>query len=97
MNGQLFPVSGMCDQDMSDTSPESSGSGRRQRMVTWLENEINRNTPGVEWVDKERKIFRVVWKRVTNKEWSEDDGLIFKVNGLYNTFQISLGGFDYCR
>lgn len=57
--------------------PVSEG---RQRMRPWLEYHINNGTtPGLAWLDKHEKIFKVPWKHVGNREWSESDGTIFKV------------------
>lgn len=51
----------------------------RQRMRPWLEARINSGCiRGLEWLDREQKIFKVPWKHVGNREWSEDDGIIFK-------------------
>ncbi|XP_060597200.1 interferon regulatory factor 4-like isoform X2 [Ruditapes philippinarum] len=51
----------------------------RQRMRPWLESQINSGgIRGLEWVDKDQKMFKVPWKHVGNREWSEDDGIIFK-------------------
>jgi interferon regulatory factor 1 len=49
-------------------------------MRPWLESQINSGgIRGLEWVDKDQKMFKVPWKHVGNREWSEDDGIIFKV------------------
>ncbi|XP_045193922.2 interferon regulatory factor 5-like isoform X2 [Mercenaria mercenaria] len=51
----------------------------RQRMRPWLESQINNGQiRGLEWVDEQQKMFKVPWKHVGNREWSEDDGIIFK-------------------
>ena len=63
-------------------------SQSRQRMRPWLEARINSGEiPGLEWVDKNRQIFKVPWKRFCNREWKEDDSQIFKVllkNGVFS-------------
>lgn len=52
----------------------------RQRMQPWLESRINsQDIEGLEWIDKEKKMFKVPWKHVGNREWSERDGIIFRV------------------
>lgn len=66
--------------EMSQRPIHSEG---RQRMRPWLEYHINNGqTPGLAWIDKEEKVFKVPWKHVGNREWSESDGTIFKVSEL---------------
>ncbi|XP_052816909.1 interferon regulatory factor 4-like isoform X2 [Mya arenaria] len=63
--------------DMSNGFPVAEQT--RQRMKPWLEYHINSgNIPGLHWLDKDKKIFKVPWKHVGNREWSESDGAIFK-------------------
>ncbi|KAH3769614.1 hypothetical protein DPMN_170887 [Dreissena polymorpha] len=71
--------------DAGSTSSTGMNSGvpvaetARQRMKPWLEHHINSgNIPGLQWLDKQQKIFKVPWKHVGNREWSESDGTIFK-------------------
>ena len=35
--------------------------------------------PGLTWVDKGKLIFKIPWKHRGKQDWSEDNGLIFKV------------------
>jgi len=75
--------------DVRDSYPVCEAS--RQRMKPWLQHNINSGLiPGLQWMDKERQVFKVPWKRVANREWSEADGAIFKVrcflDGFYVTF-----------
>ncbi|KAL3859503.1 hypothetical protein ACJMK2_009721 [Sinanodonta woodiana] len=51
----------------------------RQRMIPWLESRIeSREIPGLHWINKTEKTFRVPWKSVWNRDWSEADSMIFK-------------------
>lgn len=71
-----FPTNDACPMSTSMCTPLG-----RQRMVDWLKDEINRGqTPGLQWLDKSQGVFKVPWKHVSNKEWSEADGKIFKVS-----------------
>ena len=67
---------------MEPGSPEgSTSSGRtRQRLKPWLEAQINSGRfPGLAWVDKKQRTFRITWKHGGRADWSEQDALIFKV------------------
>ncbi|KAK3581146.1 hypothetical protein CHS0354_024676 [Potamilus streckersoni] len=51
----------------------------RQRMIPWLESRIESGEiPGLNWINKQEKTFRVPWKHVGNRDWSEADSMIFK-------------------
>lgn len=74
-----FPTSDECPMSTSMSNPLG-----RQRMVDWLRDEINGGQiPGLQWLDKRQSVFKVPWKNVSNKEWSEADGGIFKVSRLF--------------
>lgn len=63
------------NRQMSSVVPENN----RQRMKPWLEAKINGGkVPGLEWLDREQRIFKVPWKRLGNREWNEKDAEIFK-------------------
>ncbi|XP_076448795.1 interferon regulatory factor 8-like [Babylonia areolata] len=67
---------------MDPCSPEgsthSSRSGR-QRLRPWLEAQVNSGDhPGLQWLDRENRIFRMTWKHGGRADWSEEDGSIFK-------------------
>ncbi|KAL4234670.1 interferon regulatory factor [Mactra antiquata] len=62
----------------TDMSRNSSHENR-QRMQPWLESRINsKDIDGLEWINKDEKIFKVPWKHVGNREWKEKDGIIFR-------------------
>lgn len=52
----------------------------RQRMRPWLESKVESGQiPGLAWIDREKKIFRVPWKHGGKHDWNEADSTIFKV------------------
>ena len=68
---------------MDPDSPEgsrNSSSRVRQRLKPWLEAQINSGRfPGLAWVNREERTFRITWKHGGRADWSETDALIFKV------------------
>lgn len=51
----------------------------RQRMRPWLESKVESGQiPGLAWIDREKKIFRVPWKHGGKHDWNEADSTIFK-------------------
>lgn len=51
----------------------------RQRMRPWLEAKIESGKiPGLQWIDKNKKIFKVPWKHGGKHDWNEQDSQIFK-------------------
>lgn len=51
----------------------------RQRMRPWLESKVDSgHIPGLAWIDREKKIFRVPWKHGGKHDWNEADSTIFK-------------------
>lgn len=52
----------------------------RLRMRPWLEDALNENKfPGVEWVDKDAKIFRLPWKHASRNGWKiNTDACLFR-------------------
>ncbi|CAK8686627.1 uncharacterized protein LOC143444122 [Clavelina lepadiformis] len=53
---------------------------RRLRLRDWLEMRIDDpNYPGLEWVNKSKRIFRIPWKHGARHGWSEDkDARLFR-------------------
>lgn len=50
-------------------------------MRPWLEAKIESGKiPGLQWIDKNKKIFKVPWKHGGKHDWNEQDSQIFKVN-----------------
>lgn len=69
----------------------------RQRMRPWLESQINRGEiRGLEWIQRDQKIFKVPWKHVGNREWSEEDGIIFKVLKIFQGIRFDFVFALYC-
>lgn len=57
----------------------------RQRMRPWLESKVESGQiPGLAWIDREKKIFRVPWKHGGKHDWNEADSTIFKVEGCFS-------------
>lgn len=54
----------------------------RSRLRPWFNARLETNdTPGVEWVDKEKGTFSIRWRHCGQKDnRSEEDGAIFKVD-----------------
>ena len=52
----------------------------RLRMRPWLENALNEGKfPGVEWVDKDAKVFRLPWKHASRNGWQiNTDACLFR-------------------
>ncbi|XP_061189557.1 interferon regulatory factor 8-like isoform X2 [Saccostrea echinata] len=51
----------------------------RQRMRPWLEAKVEAgNIQGLEWLFREKKIFKVPWKHGGKHDWNEADSTIFK-------------------
>lgn len=51
----------------------------RQRMRPWLEAKIEAGQiRGLEWIDRNQKIFKVPWKHGGKHDWNEQDSQIFK-------------------
>ena len=50
------------------------------RLRDWLEERIgNSNYPGLEWIDREKKIFKISWKHGARQGWREEkDARIFR-------------------
>jgi len=56
---------------------------KEQRVLLrpWLEDLIERgHVPGLEWMDAERKIFKVPWKHRSKKSWSHQHSSVFLVH-----------------
>ena len=67
---------------MYQGEPQSS----RQRMRPWLEARVNSGEiPGLEWIDRNRRIFKVPWKSVNNRDWTE---LVLKFSRLVRSYCI---------
>lgn len=58
---------------------------RRLRLRDWLVVQIESgNFLGLEWIDKERRIFRVPWKHGSRQSWKEDvDAAVFREWAIY--------------
>uniref|UniRef100_UPI00398E9B1D interferon regulatory factor 1-like n=1 Tax=Pristiophorus japonicus TaxID=55135 RepID=UPI00398E9B1D len=52
----------------------------RMRMRPWLELQIDTNTiPGLNWINKERKMFQIPWKHAARHGWNlETDASLFR-------------------
>ena len=52
----------------------------RLRMRPWLENALNEHKfPGVEWVDRDAKTFRIPWKHASRNGWQiNTDACLFR-------------------
>ena len=52
----------------------------RLRMRPWLESALNEGKfPGVQWVNKEEKIFRLPWKHASRNGWKmQTDACLFR-------------------
>ena len=58
-------------------------SKSKQRLRPWMEDQLNSGQfPGVEWIDRENKIFKLPWKHYGRQDRKESDGLIFMVGLL---------------
>ena len=80
--------------NMSNSYHNTSEHSTRQRLRPWLESRINSgDIPGLEWIDREQKIFKVPWKHVGNREWQTIDATIFKVKSARSVicFYLCLG------
>ena len=54
--------------------------GKPKRLRPWLEALLNRgDIPGLQWIDKERTMFRISWKHHEKQDWSPEHGRIFMV------------------
>lgn len=59
-------------------------SHTRQRMRPWLEAKIEAGQiRGLEWIDRQQKIFKVPWKHGGKHDWNEQDSQIFKEWALH--------------
>lgn len=69
----------------------------RQRMRPWLESKVESGQiPGLAWIDRDRKIFRVPWKHGGKHDWNEADSTIFKVvvNRVCIEQGLDIGNFN---
>lgn len=54
-------------------------SGEKILMRNWLENNLNSGEiPGLQWVQKEEKIFKIKWTHGSRRDWDLTDTDIFK-------------------
>ena len=52
----------------------------KQKLRPWLEGQLNRGEiEGVEWIDREKKIFKLPWKHGGKSDWNPLDSELFKV------------------
>lgn len=59
-------------------------SHTRQRMRPWLEAKIEGGQiKGLEWINRDEKIFKVPWKHGGKHDWNEQDSQIFKEWALH--------------
>ncbi|KAL4234671.1 interferon regulatory factor [Mactra antiquata] len=79
MDSIFLPYNAWPDGEYFTNMSQNTSNKNRQRMQPWLESCINsRAMEGLEWINKDEKIFKVPWKRVGNRDWSEKDGIIFR-------------------
>lgn len=51
----------------------------RQPMKDWLLDKLNgKEIPGLEWVRKEQKVFRIKWCHGSRHGWSLKDSILFE-------------------
>lgn len=56
----------------------------RKRLHPWLEASCNNNAfTGLKWFDKERKMFRISWRRQNSAIWDESEAMVFKAWALH--------------
>ena len=66
---------------MERSSPVPDMSSKRQRLKPWLWAQVeSERFPGLVWVNKEERTFKMTWKHGRRSDWSEQDALIFKVS-----------------
>ena len=63
-----------------DTAVTSQPSQTRQRLRPWLIDQINSGkTPGLEWIDPEKMIFKIPWKHFGRPGVDEyNDAMLFR-------------------
>ncbi|XP_076111139.1 interferon regulatory factor 8-like isoform X2 [Mytilus galloprovincialis] len=65
-------------------APKRMDPHTRQRMRPWLEAKIEAGQiRGLEWIDRNQKIFKVPWKHGGKHDWNEQDSQIFKEWALH--------------
>jgi len=56
-------------------------SGTRQRLRPWLESKISSGEiKGLEWVVKDKGIFKIPWKHGGKHDWTPENSRIFMVS-----------------
>lgn len=59
------------------TAPEK----KPRRLRPWLEGLLNRgDVAGLQWLDDNRTMFRIVWKHHGKQDWSPEHGRVFMVS-----------------
>lgn len=78
------------DHVSSNSANRASG---KMRLRPWLEEKISTQAiPGLCWMDKENKIFRIPWKHAARQGWSVDEDA-----SLFRAWAIHTGKFSADR
>lgn len=75
----------------------SENANSRLLLRPWLERKIESGlTPGLYWLDKSKKIFRISWKRNGTSEWAEEHSAIFRDWAIHTgKFREGIDKIDY--
>ena len=64
----------------AELHPDVPVSLQRMLLRPWLETHLEAgDIPGLEWVDKEKTLFRIPWKHRSKGNWSKRHGAVFVV------------------
>ena len=73
-------ISTIFQNHLISTMPADS-SGQRKVLRDFLSENLDAGTfPGVSWISKEERLFRIPWLHKAKRNWTEDHGMLFKVS-----------------